>query len=161
VYREAPTTVNRLEKDGKKAAAIESMRVFARDNIRSNPKMTDPQKAALGVTIRDMDPSPAVIPGAGPGSVVLNRDKSPGFVIIRYLGGRPAGVIACEIRFGILGAAPANVEDLLEMDTFTHNPWKRAFPLSDRGGKFFFALRWIVSGGAKSPWTEIRECIIP
>jgi hypothetical protein len=85
-------------------------------------------------------------------------------VIIRYLGPKPKGAISCNITFGRFKPGetlPRTVNALLQADSFTHNPWEYVFQQDASGDKFFYALRWVMSGGGKSSWSVISDCVIP
>jgi hypothetical protein len=163
-YEVVDSTANHIKKNEAKADCIAAVRAFARESIRFNTKITDDVKKRLGIRITDTDPTPTKAADAGPTSKVLNDNKRPGVVVIRYLGAKPKGALSCHITFGRYGAGdtlPRTVNALPLGDSFTHNPWEYTFPQDASGDKFFYALRWGMSGGTKSPWSAIAECVIP
>ncbi|MDR1398707.1 MAG: hypothetical protein LBJ41_02115 [Treponema sp.] len=163
-YENVNSTTNRIKKDEAKAACVAAIRVFANENVRFNRKVTDDLKERLGITIHHAASTSGKTADAGPASEVLNDNKRPGVVVIRYLGAKPEGSIVCNISFGRFKPGedlPRTVDALVQSDSFTHNPWEYTFPQDASGDKFFYALRWVMSGGAKSNWSAITGCIIP
>ncbi|MDR1399002.1 MAG: hypothetical protein LBJ41_03675 [Treponema sp.] len=158
------STANRINKDEAQAYCVSIMRSFAREHIRFNPKMTDDVKERLGIGVRHNVSTRTKVVDAGPVSKVLNDNKRPGAVVIRYIGARPDGSISCNITFGRFkpgDTLPRTINALTQADSFTHNPWEYTFPQDASGDKFFYALRWVMSGGTKSNWSAISSCVIP
>jgi hypothetical protein len=159
-YTAAPTKANHIEKEELKAAAVATMRKFARERIRNNSKMNDGQKQELGVTVADKEPSPVPVPDAGPEGEAEISAKSPGVVKVRYLGAKPYGVDRVEIAW-VLSDNPVDSPDLLtNKETFSRNPWEHIFGHDDRGKKMYYSLRYLTKEGA-SHWSDVREVVIP
>jgi hypothetical protein len=159
-YRAAPTKVNHTAKEEQKKAAIEALRKFARERVRNNSKMTDPQKQELGVTIADPEPSPPPVPKSGPDSETIINSRNPGVVTIRYLGAKPYGVDRIGIAWMISDTVIESPDQLTNYDTFSHNPWEKTFGFADRGKKLYYSLRYLTRDGA-SHWSDVRETVIP
>ncbi|MDR0582023.1 MAG: hypothetical protein LBG31_03565, partial [Prevotellaceae bacterium] len=74
---------------------------------------------------------------------------------------KPKGQHCAEIKWGILPAPPASVNDLAHSDVDTHTPFTLEFDESQRGSTVYFCLRWENTTGQKGPWSEIMSAIIP
>jgi hypothetical protein len=70
-------------------------------------------------------------------------------------------VHGCEIRWGLLDAPPAHVDDLPHSDFDTHSPITLVFDESQRGKPLYFCLRWEGNTGLKGPYGEIGSAIVP
>jgi hypothetical protein len=159
-YQGAPTRANRTGKDDAKKAVVDAIRRFARERVRNNPKMTDPQKQELGVTVSDREPSPVPVPVAGPDSEADISAKSPGVVRVRYLGAKPYGVDQIEIAWALAAAPVDSPDQLVNHETFPRNPWEHTFGHEDRAQKMYYSLRYLTREGASS-WSDVREVIVP
>ncbi|GAB6392839.1 MAG: hypothetical protein MdMp014T_2212 [Treponematales bacterium] len=159
-YHTAPTPPNFTQKDETKRAAIEAMRAFARESVRGNSKMSDSQKQELGVTVADREPSPIPVPEEGPDSAAEISAQAPGLVRVRYLGAKPYGVDRVEIGWTI-SPAPVDSPDQLPLkETFSRNPWEHTFAHDERGKRLYYSLRYLTTEGA-SPWSDVRELVVP
>ena len=159
-YAAAPTKANRIERDEYKDAAVELMRKFARERIRNNPQMSDGHKQEMGVTVSDREPSPAHVPDAGPDSEAVISAREPGVVKVRYLGPKPYGVDRIEIAWLVSETVIDSPDQLLNKETFSHNPWEHTFGHEDRAKKMYYSLRYLTKEGA-SHWSDVREVVIP
>jgi hypothetical protein len=159
-YQNAPTSPNRTQKDTAKRAAIEAMRAFARESVRNNSKMSDSQKQELGVTVADREPTPVPVPSEGPDSIAEINAQAPGLVRVRYLGAKPYGVDRVEIAWAISPSPVDSPDQLTLKETFSRNPWERTFPHDERGKRLYYSLRYLTTEG-ESPWSDVREMVIP
>jgi hypothetical protein len=159
-YRLVPTEANRIAKDEARAAAVDALRKFARERIRNNPKMSDPQKQELGVIVSDREPSPVPVPDAGPESDAVISAREPGVVKTRYLGAKPYGVDRIEIAWLVSDTPVDGPDQLTVRETFTRNPWSHTFGHDCRGRRLYYSMRYLTKGGA-SNWSDVREVVIP
>jgi hypothetical protein len=136
-------------------------------NLQCNTQVTDDQRRAAGVVIRDRKPTPVKTPTEYP---LFRIDSSIIRQLIIYfwaliLGGRsrakPHGVHGAEIRWAILEVAPASVDELLHSSFDTRSPFTLTFDERDRGKTAYFCLRWENTRGEKGPWSEIVMAVIP
>jgi hypothetical protein len=137
-------------------------------NLESNTRVTDEQRRAMGIVIRDHTRTPAETPTHYPAYMVDTSVIRQ--LIIHFwnmlLGGRlskakPHGVHGAEVRWGILPAEPRSVEELIHSSFDTRTPLTLTFDESERGKTVYFCLRWENTRGEKGPWSEIVMAVIP
>jgi hypothetical protein len=137
-------------------------------NLESNTRISDDQRRAMGIIIRDKTPTRVEVPTHYPAYMVDTSVIRQ--LIIHFwnmlLGNRlsrakPHGVHGAEVRWDILAEAPASVDELVHSSFDTHTPLTLTFDESDRGKTVYFCLRWENTRGEKGPWSEIVMAIIP
>jgi hypothetical protein len=74
---------------------------------------------------------------------------------------KPEGVHGAEIRWAILGAPPLSLDELTHSSFDTRTPFTLVFDENQRGKTVYFCLCWENTTGAKGPWSEIVNAIIP
>ncbi|MDR1382146.1 MAG: hypothetical protein LBJ47_11800, partial [Tannerella sp.] len=128
-------------------------------NLQCNTQVTDDQRRAAGVVIRDRKPTPVKAPAEYP---LFRIDSSMIRLLIIYfqaliMGGRsrakPHGVHGADIRWAILATAPASVDELTNSSFDTRSPFTLTFDERDRGKTAYFCLRWESTRGEKGPWS--------
>jgi hypothetical protein len=78
----------------------------------------------------------------------------------RYLGAKPYSVDRIEIAWTVSTTPIGSPDQLTHNDTFSRNPWERAFPAEERSKKRYYALRYLAREG-KSHWSDVRDVVIP
>ncbi|MDR2093487.1 MAG: hypothetical protein LBP58_09295 [Azoarcus sp.] len=159
-YHTTPTQINRMAKDEAKKTLITALRKFAAERIRSNSKMTPPQRLELGVTTRDTVPTPIPVPHDGPESEAETNPNVPGVIRVRYKGAKPYGVDHFNLGYLISDVPITEPTDLLHMETFSHNPWEHTFTTSESGKTLYYALRYVTREGV-SHWSKVQRVVIP
>ncbi|MDR3262138.1 MAG: hypothetical protein LBT78_09955 [Tannerella sp.] len=133
--------------------------------MEHNPRISVEDLKAMGIAIPDHTNTPAPVATTYP---VYTIDSS----VIRFLKlhfhdqnslhkGKPRGQHGAEIRWAILTAPPANVNDLTRSAFDTSSPFSLEFDEADRGKTVYFCMRWENTRGEKGPWGEILFAIIP
>jgi hypothetical protein len=134
-------------------------------NLEHNTRVTNEERAAMGIVIPSKNRKPLPLAGKYP---AFKLDSS----VIRCLGvdfqdfdspsrAKPHGVHGAEIRWAILDAAPASVNELVHSNFDTRTPYVLQFEENERGKTVYFCLRWESNTGEKGPWSEIVSAIIP
>jgi hypothetical protein len=79
--------------------------------------------------------------------------------------GKPDGVAATQIAYGICEKEPKNVKELihLNVDQFTRNSFILDFEDEERGQKVYMAARYVMraSSSGYGEWSEMCYAIIP
>jgi hypothetical protein len=70
-------------------------------------------------------------------------------------------VHGAEIGWGVLDEPPVNWSQLVHSSFDTASPFRLSFEGDQRGRRLYFALRWENTRGAKGPWSEIMDAVIP
>jgi hypothetical protein len=164
MYREVNSSYNRTKKNELMAAVIHDMEMFADTSIRYNAKMSEADKNRFGIYTPKAGHRievPTTVP------VLMPRVVNPREVIIDYMDrdsgkrGKPAGVHAIEIRWGILDHAPSGIEELTNSVTDTRSPHRLRFTEKERGQKLYMAGCWVIEReGEKGLYGEIVEIVI-
>jgi hypothetical protein len=130
-------------------------------NLECNTRVSDDQRRAMGIVIRDRKPT------SYPFYLIdlsMIRTLSIFFQAL-ILGGRsrakPVGVHGAEMLWAILDTAPTSVDALTHSSFSTHSPFTLTFDESDRKKTVYFCLRWENTRGEKGPWSEIDTAVIP
>jgi hypothetical protein len=70
-------------------------------------------------------------------------------------------VHGAEICWAVLDTPPVNWSQLVNSSFDTASPFRLSFEGEMRGRRLYFALRWENTRGAKGPWSEIQDTVIP
>jgi hypothetical protein len=133
--------------------------------MEHNPRISVEELKEMGISIPDHSNTPAPVATTYP---VYTIDSAT----IRFLKlhfhdqnslhkSKPHGQHGAEIRWAILDAAPASVDDLARSAFDTNSPFTLEFDEADRGKTVYFCMRWENTRGEKGPWGEILFAIIP
>jgi hypothetical protein len=157
--------VDVLTKNEARDALKASLRTFVKAYLTYNPTVSDADKEDMGLplhdNIRTPTPPPSTIPEAEIDSSIIRQ------LTIHFKDngsekrGKPRGVHGIELRWSLLEAPPASVEDLKNSAFDTASPYTFTFNESQRGKRIFLCLRWENAKGEKGPWSEIYNAIIP
>jgi hypothetical protein len=149
-------------------AFIPLYRLLYTGMLKNNPLVTDVDLVAMGMPERSSGGrrSPSV-PDTSPTANV--KMPEPGIVEIHFRdsasdsGGhaKPAGVHGVEIAWSILDTPPSGWSQLEHSAFDTASPFRLSFEGDRRGRRLYFALRWENTRGAKGPWSEILDAVIP
>jgi hypothetical protein len=141
------------------------LRTLIRSNVTYNQIVTDANRTAMRLPIHSTGHTPAPTPTTYPeleiDSSVIRR------LIVHYKDNgkeskaKPAGVHGVEIRWAILSAPPARVNELVNSAFDTHTPYTLEFDENDRGKAVYLCLRWENTRGEKGPWSEIVCAFVP
>jgi hypothetical protein len=133
--------------------------------LKSNPRVTDGDRRAMGIMIRDLTRTPVKPPKTFPEFIVNTSIIRCLIILFWDLGShskaKPCGVHGAEIRWAILDRPPVSIEELTRSGFDTRSPFKLMFDESDRGKTVYFCLCWESARGEKGPWSEIVMAIIP
>jgi hypothetical protein len=158
------TPVVTFEKTESRKICEKPLRVLVR-NLEANTKVTNDERRIMGIVI----PSSSRTPSPKP-TTVLDFDVDTS--VLRCLTvnfhdrgsdtrAKPKGVHGCEIRWAILDAPPASIDNLLHSAFDTRSPFTLEFDEPQRGKAVWFCLRWENTHGEKGPWSTISSAIIP
>jgi hypothetical protein len=135
------------------------------NNLKSNMRVSDDDCKAMGIMIRTKTNKPAPVPASYPGFRIDTRIIRClilyFFDIISKARAKPHGVHGAEIRWAILNAPPAHIDELINSAFGTRSPFTLDFDESQRGKTVYFCLRWENTTGDKGPWSEIISAVIP
>jgi hypothetical protein len=132
--------------------------------LKTSPVVTPAELASMGVATGKgggRNPTPATYPDAGVNSSVIRQLTIDFFDHGAKSHAKPHGIHGAEIRWGILDAAPVDIDELRNSSIDTRSPFTLAFNENERGKAVYFCLRWENTTGEKGPWSEIVTAFIP
>ena len=138
------------------------VRGYARLVIANNG-VSDANKTALGLTIRDLHPSAVPTPNTSP--VLGLIGCTPGQISLTYRDqnasiksrAKPAGVSALELYILYGTAAPSTPEATPFFGLVTRSPFAVTNPSGSDGKSAFIYGRWINGKGLPGPWSAMLE----
>lgn len=150
-------------KDESRAALVAAIRPLVR-RLQASPQVTDAEKAALGITVRDAEPSPIGAPTTAPICTVESGNRLQH--TIRFVDSatptkkaKPAGVLGVEI-WNHVGNAPPTEADLRFVAVDTSAPFVLNFNSTDGNKTAYYWLRWVSPTGERGPWSEQAQATI-
>ena len=153
-----------VQKDEAVKAFKAKVRDFVNHELHSRA-VTEADRIALGLRIRDTNPTPIGTPTSMPTFVI---DLSiPRHIRLRYHDqdshseAKPYGVNGAVVAWGALDAPPRDQKDLPHSLLATRSPYTMEFVETERGKTIYIALCWQNEKGQRGPWSNIEKTIIP
>ncbi|MCG3138198.1 MAG: hypothetical protein HJJLKODD_02059 [Phycisphaerae bacterium] len=155
---QAAAQAARTTKDGNRTALETLIRALVR-RLQASPQVSDGERAALGITVPDREPTPVGAPTTRPLASVdaaqrlrhvidFSDEASP------TSKAKPAGVIGAEIWVKVGGTPPVDPGELTFLAVDTRTPYTANYSGSDGGQPAHYMLRWVNSRGETGPWSE-------
>ena len=142
-----------------------ALRYFVNVRLRYSHAVTDEDRRALALPVRDTVRTPVPPPATHPDFDIDTSELRQLSVRFWDAGsmhrGKPAGVHGAEIRWDYHEGHPASVDELEKSEFETRSPHTLRFDEGDRGKRVYICVRWENSKGEKGPWGEIVEAVIP
>jgi hypothetical protein len=162
------TPVTIAAKDAARSAAEAMVRPYA-SRISVNPAVTNPNKIAIGVTVRSTTPTPIPPPITAPtldlksaisGVQTLNF-KQPGAVGKA----KPYGVVGVQLFASIGTVFATDPDQAVYIGVATKSPSTQTFAPTDIGKKVTWFARWVTRSGPggiaqPGPWSDALNLII-
>ena len=130
-----------------------------------NPIITDADRVALGLHVRDTKPTNIPAPKSRPELDIDVVDFRRLKVIFHDLGSeskaKPYGVIGAVLLYAVLDTPPADVNALTRSVLATRTPYTLEFTEEERGKTLYVAICWQNEKGERGPWSEIESAIVP
>lgn len=150
-------------KDEARAAYVAVIRPLVR-RLQASPQVSDAERAALGITVRDREPSPIGPPTTAP--IVTVECGTRLQHTLRFVDSatptrkaKPAGVLGVEI-WNHVGTQPPTEADLRFVAVDTNAPYTITYPSSEGGKTAYYWLRWVSPTGERGPWSEQAQATI-
>ena len=130
-----------------------------------NPVITDAQRVALGLNIRDTTHTKIPVPSSRP-TLNISVDDFRRLKIAFHDKGsaskaKPYGINGAVIAYAVLNTPPASIADLNRSVLATRTPHIIEFAETERGKTAYIAICWQNEKGEKGPWSEIENVIVP
>ncbi|GHV55458.1 hypothetical protein FACS1894181_19130 [Bacteroidia bacterium] len=152
----------------KKDAAVKAFKEKARGFVNHelhNRAVTNADRVALGLKIRNTAPAPVGLPVTMPHIII--DITIPRHIRFRFRDmdshseAKPYGVNGAVTAWAILDAPPATQDDLHHTFLATRSPHTIEFKEDERGKTLYIALCWQNEKGQRGPWSDIEKAIIP
>ncbi len=165
--KQAAAQAARQLKDDKRATFETAIRALVR-RLQASPAVSDEERKALGITVRDTTPtvhSAAVAAATRPVGMVSTAQRLRHE--IRFFDeatptsrAKPAGVMGCEIWVKVGTTPPADSSECTFLALDTASPYTAEYPGADAGKTAYYMLRWVTTRGDKGPWSETLAATI-
>ena len=136
--------------------------------LQASPAVSDEERKALGITVRDTTPtgiSAAVAAATRPVGMVSTAQRLRHE--IRFFDeatptsrAKPDGVMGCEIWVKIGTTPPADSSECTFLALDTASPYTAEYPGAAAGKTAYYMLRWVTTRGDKGPWSETLAATI-
>ena len=154
-------------REGKDAARVgveAAVRPLVR-RLQASASVDNSERAALGITVPDKEPSPVGPPTTRP---VVTVDASQRLQhTIDFTDettptrrAKPAGVIGAEIGVKVDGPPPVDPGELTFLAVDTRAPYTRDYDGAQGSKPAHYMLRWVNSRGETGPWSETATATI-
>ena len=154
---------SRQAKDEARAGYVAVIRPLVR-RLQASPQVSDAEKAALGITVRQ-EPTPIGPPTTAP--IVSIECGNRLQQTLRFVDaanptrrGKPAGVLGVEIWNKVGTTPPAGEGDLRFVAVDTSAPYVMNFDLAEGGKTNYVWMRWVSPTGERGPWSEQAQATI-
>jgi hypothetical protein len=153
----------RQAKDDERAVFEGAIRPLVK-RLQASATVTDAQRLAMGITVRDASPTPVGPPTTRP---VANIDTSERLRHTVHFTdeasptskAKPAGVMGCEVWVKV-GEPPSVPSELTFLALDTRTPYVADYASTDAGQSAHYMLRWVNSRGEKGPWSQTVSATI-
>ena len=164
------TSVAVAAKDVSRANAEAVVRPIAA-RISVSVSITDPQKIAIGTTVRAQSAGPIPPPTDSPALALYSLATGTGkfgYSVAGSVGkAKPYGVVGVEVWQHISAAGhTVNPSDATYVGTYTKTPFRLTFPGTDAGKSLSLFARFTTRSGPagavqRGPWSEPLQTIVP
>ncbi|MDR0768561.1 MAG: hypothetical protein LBE71_01440 [Dysgonamonadaceae bacterium] len=160
----AKTSIIIAEKNTARKTLIAKIRGLVGFRLK-NPVITDAQRIALGLHVRNTTPSPIPAPTTRPELNIDLLDFRRLKVIFHDQDhdrkAKPYGVTGAVIIYAVLDAPPAAHSALTRNVLATRTPYILEFTEEERRKTVYVAICWQNKKGQRGPWSEIESAIVP
>jgi hypothetical protein len=153
-----------LAREECQAAYTEEIRTFVNQQLRFNPRVSNPDKERLGLNVPSGDRHEAPAPTTAP--VVLKIDTTESrrhtihFVDEGGERAKPEGVHGCEIYMKKGGDPPVDDSEFTFFGTDTKTPAVIDFDMADIGKTVYYQLRWVNTVSVRGPWSQEVSAVV-
>jgi hypothetical protein len=152
------------EKNTARDVLVAKIRELAGFRLK-NPVISDVQRIAIGLHVRDTTPTNIPAPKSRPELDIDVVDFRRVKVLFHDMGSnskaKPYGVNGAVIIYAVLDTPPADHSALIHSVLATRTPHILEFTEEERGKTVYVAICWQNEKGEKGPWSEIESAIVP
>jgi hypothetical protein len=152
------------QKNAARTSLVNNIRGLVNFRLR-NPIITDAQRVALGLHLRDTThttiPAPKTRPELNTDVNDVRRLKITFHDMGSSSKAKPYGVNGALIGYDVLSTPPASPTVLSRNALATRTPFTLEFTEEERGKTVYIAICWQNEKGEKGPWSDIKSAIVP
>ncbi|MDR2809087.1 MAG: hypothetical protein LBB84_00815 [Tannerellaceae bacterium] len=158
------TSIIVAEKNAAREALVAKIRRLVGFRLK-NPVVTNADRIALGLRVRDSKPSHIPAPKSRPEIAIVVLDVCRLKILFHDINSdhkaKPYGVHGALLAYAVLDAPPASPNALTRTRMATRTPYTLEFREEERGKTVYIATCWENKKGEKGPWSEIGKAIVP
>jgi len=159
------TSADVLAKDEAYDDYVAVIRPFVAQWLANNSKVSDSDRARMGLTVKTGTRTPTPVPTTSPigridFSVRLQHSIQFYDETSAHSNAKPAGVHGCEVYMKIDGDAPKDASELTYVGTCTASPYQVKFDGSKAGKTVYYWLRWVNTRGESGPWSITLSAMV-
>jgi hypothetical protein len=159
----AANTARQL-KDDKRFECEALMRQLA-NALQVNPAMTDPERIAAGLTVRDGTRTRAPVPTTAPALTIDNSQRLQQTIHFRDVTtptskAKPPGVQSIELRCFCGPTPPADPAQSPWVANDSATPYLKVFEATDANKDAWWVARWVNTRGEPGPWSEVVKATV-
>lgn len=127
--------------------------------IQANPAVTNTQRTALGITVKDTTPTPAPVPVA---IVTLTVDFSVAQEHRISFAKKPPATLGAEIWSSPPGATaePTTDSGWIMLGLASNSPFVETYDASVIGKRIWYRARWTSTRHAPGPWGPVTSAVV-
>ena len=162
---QAAAQAARQAKDAERAAYTTLLRSYSQQ-IQKRSGTTDEQRAGLGITVPDTEPTPVPAPTTAPVLNLVTSERLRHLVEASKTAeeggglGKPAGVRGVQIWRKIGAPAPVDESELEFVSEFTRTRVTLDYQMSQGGQTVYYQARWVSTRGETGPWGELASATV-
>jgi hypothetical protein len=160
----AKTSIIVAEKNAARKTLVAEIRALVDFRLK-NPIITDAQRIALGLHVRDTTPTTIKAPTSRPELDIDVFDVRRLKAAFHDMGSdnkaKPYGTNGAIIAYAVLDAPPADVNALTRSVLAIRTPHILEFTEEERGKTVYVVICWQNEKGERGPWSEIESAIVP
>lgn len=157
-------TTAKILKDDKRAECEVLMRQLAA-GLQANPAMTDPERIAAGIKVRDGTRTRAAVPTTAPALTIDNSQRLQQTIHFRDVTtptskAKPPGVQFIELRCYCGPTPPADPTAFGWVANDSGTPYLKVFDATDANKDAWWVARWVNTRGEAGPWSEVVKATV-
>ncbi|MDR1847908.1 MAG: hypothetical protein LBR17_07340 [Bacteroidales bacterium] len=166
---ETKTTVTVLEKNNARKTFVAWLSLMIDKYIWGNDEISDDQRRALGLTVKDTIPTPIPAPTSIPFMEINTQSPLEHNVTLwsntaigmkKRNQKKPKGVILALVRWDVSEVVPEVREDLKNVLLTGDVKFKLEFNYNQRGKKVYYTACWVNAKGETGDWCNLTEALI-
>ena len=155
----------RQAKDAERVTYVALLRSFSQQ-IQKRTGTSDEQRAGLGITVPDTEPSPVPAPTTAPVLNIVTSERLRHVVEASKTAleggglGKPSGVRGVQLWRKIGDPAPVNESELEFVSEFTRTRMTLDYQMAQGGLTVYYQARWVGTRGDSGPWGELVSATV-